>query len=219
MENKVKEGITKVEVYPESINVDGRENGVMWVKVVNTYTEDIDVSSIWDTYNIDTINYPIDPNIVVALKDNEPQLVNYLNVCKKLYESNSPTISKEALDDIPLIYYQYDDLLNSFRDEEDENTRKRKQLELYKMAKTMVDLFKNIKNKVILKMGIFKQAYYNIQKLLYKSSNYSLALNPGTEEKKNLFTESLKVKPKTQQKNEYIPEHTVEKEKDTDKIK
>ena len=188
MENEKR--TTKIVESPEKTYVYGNENGVAWVNVVDTYSTDIN-SSFLETYNINTTKYQIDLTVVEALKDNKAQLQNYLNVCEGLY-THSP-ISVEALNYTPQIYYLYDDLPKSFEDEKDEHARKRKQLELYKIAKAMVDLFKGIKNKVILKMGLLKQAYYNIQKLLYKSSDSTLALNSGTESKKKDYIDSLKV--------------------------
>ena len=189
MENKVEEVI----VNPEDIDVIGEANGVMWVKEVSTYTQDINLNDILNRYNIDnTGDYPIDPNVVVALEDEGTQLASYLRTCQKLYGSKNAKISKEEVENIPTIVYEYNDLPNSFKDEEDDKERRGKQLESYRIAKTMVNLFKSLKNKVILRMGILKQAYYNIQDLLNKNQNSILALNPGIQERKNKFTQSLK---------------------------
>lgn len=122
--------------------------------------------------------YPYDEKIVYALKENGDQLKAYMETCRK---ANYPTKKVDVPDIIPEIEYDLRDLKNWYPEIEDENLRKRKQVNTFKTARETQTIFGD---KVTIKIGILLKAYFSVQELLQnRKKETTKALQSGQDTK------------------------------------
>ena len=178
-------------------------NGIKNIQQINLESQDNEISSIYDKYNLNLIiNYVVDPKIVRALADNKEQLIDYLDTCR---EADNSRQKVEVPDDIPQITYNFTDIKDGFfKDIDDKQLRRSKQLDIYKLAKKMQDFFRR---KVDIIMKWMDKAYYTIQDFLQREQKPVLALNPGTENRRNKWEVGENIKEAI---NEVSRQHSVE---------
>lgn len=178
--------VEKVVISPEGIDVISISNGVNNVTQLSIEDQVNDPQSIFQKYNMETvILYPYDKNIVQALSENEEQLKDYLETCRR---ASYPMKKVDVPETIPEIEYDLRKLKEGFQEVNDEDLRKMKQIEMYKRAK---EVQKMLIGKATLKIGILDRAYFSVQELLQSRHTKSnkLLLNPGsTESRANLRT-------------------------------
>ena len=163
--------IQKILIYEDEISVFSKVDGINSVTQLNSEPEENEIENIFEKYNLsDLIHYPFDLKIVRALTENEEQMKDYLETCRRAKFSNGKAAVPET---IPQITYDLRKLKSNDMDIQ-------KKVEIYKQAKETKEFFRSAKKKVTIQMGIIDKAYMEIQILLNsKFSEKVLTLSAG----------------------------------------
>lgn len=202
--------VEKIVINTEGMDVISVLNGVNNVTQLNLEPQENEVQEIFMEYNLETgVIYHYDEKILRALKENKEQLIDYLETCRK---ANFPAKKVDVPVTIPEMEYDLRNLKNAFQNIEDEDLRKKKQIDLYKKAKEVQNM---LRGKVILKMRILDRAYFSVQEMLQNRNSKStrLLLNPGTAEERMNFRDRLynpEFTKKTDEVSQEYAEQTVE---------
>lgn len=189
------------------INTDGVDvvsviNGVKNITQLGLEPQGNEEQDLFQKYNLSGItNYPFDMKIVRALAENDGQLREYLEVCRKVHNTKEKI---EFPDSIPDIFYDLKQLKAS-------TIEPAMQLKLYKDAKQSLETFKGAKGKVQFSMGVLDRAYYSIQEILQrKNHKYPQALNAGISDSIRNFREELRNSEYTEKTNEVSKEYALQ---------
>lgn len=178
--------IEKIVINTESIDVISNTNGVNNVMQFNLETEGNEAKEIFEKYNLSSLtNYPFDIKVVRALSENEDQLKDYLETCRRANYSKEKV---EIPDSIPEIEYDLRELKDGFTEIEDENLRKSSQIEMYRQAK---ETQSQLRGKVTIKMGLLDRTYFAVQEFL-SNRNKTLALMEGQVETRRSIRDELR---------------------------
>lgn len=181
--------VEKIVINTEGIDVISNINGVNNVTQLNLWPQGDEAKDIFERYNLNSLtNYPFDTRIVRALAESDEQLKDYLETCRRANYSKGKI---EIPDTIPEIEYDLRTLKSGFKEIQDVDLRKTKQLEMYQEARKTQNTFKNAKGKVALKMGVLDKGYFAVQELLSsRNKTQTPALMAGrTETRRNLREE------------------------------
>lgn len=173
--------VEKIVINLESIDVIAIADGVNSVTQLNLNTQENEISSIFEKYNLsDLTNYPFDINIVRALEGNKEQLIDYLQVCRRANYSREKV---ERPENFPEIEYDLRELKKS----EMPTVQK---LEIYKQAKATQNELKKARTNVEIKMSILDKGYFAIQELLQnRNKNQVQALSSGQIQRRSIREE------------------------------
>ncbi len=227
--------IEEIVISPEGIDVissiDDVDGVVYNVTQLSLTEQENEKEEIFEKNNISNIaNYPFDINIVRALSDNDGQLKDYLETCRR---ANYTRGKIEMPDSIPDIIYD----LTNLKKEPEDNVKldKNAQIEMFRRAKETKRL---LNRKAKLRMGILDRAYFTVQEFLQQSKNKKSiqALNAGVVNNKeeepdkfasNEFRETLHsneyteltnaISEKYLKESENINGQTIEKETEQEK--
>lgn len=182
--------IKQIIVDTEAINVITEVDGIRRITQLNLEAEKGEIEEIFKIHNLNSVTiYPYDIKIVRALVDNEEQLKDYMETCRKAHYSEE---SVEVPDTIPEIKYEFKDLKRSFIETENKEIRRIKQVEMYNIAKTTQNMFRGAKGRVVLEIGILDKGYFAVQELLQARNREQVrALNPGKAELRKSLREEL----------------------------
>ena len=177
-------------------------NGVKNITQLGLEPQGNEEQDLFQKYNLSGItNYPFDMKIVRALAENDGQLREYLEVCRKVHNTKEKI---EFPDSIPDIFYDLKQLKAS-------TIEPAMQLKLYKDAKQSLATFKGAKGKVQFSMGILDRAYYSIQEFLQsRNHKYPQALNAGISDSIRNFREELRNSEYTEKTNEVSKEYALQ---------
>ncbi len=205
--------IESIVISTEGIDVISNMNGVNSVTRLSLEEQEDERKAIFEKNNLSNLpNFPFDIKIVRALADNEDQLKDYLETCRRANYSKGKI---EMPDSIPEVVYNLKNLRNGFEDKKNDELRKNSQIELFKTAKETKRL---LSGKVKLKMGVLDKAYFVIQELLQKNKNQKSiqALSSGVagdnKVTNNEFRENLHDDKYTKSTNEVSEKYTMEVE-------
>lgn len=130
--------------------------------------------------------YSYNEKIVYALKENGEQLKAYMETCRK---ASYPTKKVDVPDIIPQIEYDLRDLKNWYTEIDDEDLRKKKQIDIFKEAR---ETQKILGDKVTIKIGMLLKAYFSVQELLQSRKKATIkALPQGANSVESGFRRSL----------------------------
>ncbi len=177
----MEETIEEITINLDGIDVVSTSHGISRLPIIEESTQKDEIDRIFEKYNLDKIIiYNYDIQIVQALENSEEQIRDYLETCKKIYNSNN---NIEIPETIPKIIYDLKDLKNSFLEIEDSNLRIIKQIEKYKVANKTKQMFKKSKGKVEVIIGWKDRVYFTVQEFLKSRNSKKLrALNPGLKQ-------------------------------------
>lgn len=148
--------VEEIIIKADGIDVISNINGVNNVTQLSLESGE-DEQNIFERYNLNTLNnYPFDMRIARALSNNEEQLKDYLDICRRAHYSKGKI---SILDSIPHIEYDLKDLKNSSLSLES-------QLDMYKQANITKEIFKSKKGIAEIKLSLIDKAYYAIQEFL-----------------------------------------------------
>lgn len=203
--------IEKIVISADGIDVISNVNGVNSVTQLNLEGKDNEEREIFEKYNLSSlITYPLDMKIVRALAENEDQLRDYLETCRRSGYSRGKTDIPET---IPQIEYDLKNLKAGFEQIKDEDSRKFKQLKMYQDAKKTQDTFKSSKGRVELKMGILDKAYFAIQELLSERNKAKTqTLSAGKDNIRRSIREELRDETLTEKTNQVSKEFAMQTE-------
>lgn len=160
---KMDETVEKIVINAENIEVITRAEGGSGISLLSLEAQEERTQEIFDRYNLNSVmNYPYDINILRALYNNEEQLREYLDACRKANASKKRIELGEVIPDI-----EYD--LVGLKNSELDTSR---QLEMYRKAKETCRMLGS--KKVKLKMSVIDRAYYTVQKLLQSKNQKAL---------------------------------------------
>lgn len=198
MEKKVEQVI----INTDGVDVVSVINGVKNITQLGLEPQGNEEQDLFQKYNLSGItNYPFDMKIVRALAENDGQLREYLEVCRKVHNTKEKI---DFPDSIPDIFYDLKQLKAS-------TIEPAKQLELYKDAKQSMATFKGAKGKVQFSMGVLDRAYYSIQEFLQsRNHKYPQALNAGISDSIRNFREELRNSEYTEKTNEVSKEYALQ---------
>lgn len=184
--NKVERTIEKVVINEESIDVISNSQGVSSVAQLNLEPQENEVSEIFERNRLNNINnFPFDMKIVRALSENEDQLKDYLETCRRVRFAKG---KQEIPQSIPEIEYDLRKLKES-------DIEIHKQLEMLRQANESKNM---LKGKVRVQMSLMDRAYFAVQKLL-KNRETKTAPMLESGKNRNSLRESLRVDPQEMQ--------------------
>lgn len=160
--------VEKIVINSESIDVISVLDGVNNVTQLNLEPQENEMQDIFLKHNVNTIiNYPFDMRIVRGLAENEEQLKDYLEICRRSLHSKG---KRDIPSSIPKIEYDLRDL------KESDLTLPQK-IEMFKKAKETQSTLGHMAE---LKIGILDRGYFTIQEFLQdKNKKQVQALNSG----------------------------------------
>lgn len=203
--------VEKIVINSEGIDVVSSVEGVNNVVQLNLEPQRDEIQQIFNKYNLEKgVIYHYDEKIIRALSENKEQLVDYLDVCRK---ASYPAKKVKIPESIPEIEYDLRELKTCFSEIEDEDLRKRKQIQMYNKAKEVYSIFKD---KTTLRMGILDRAYFQVQELLQSKNNKTtvLMLKEGENNRKEEFRKNIQVEQLNKISQEKLEKENQQKEEE-----
>lgn len=194
--------VQKIVINSESIDVISVLNGVNNVTQLSLDPQENEMQRIFLEHNVNTIiNYPFDMRIVRGLAENEEQLKDYLETCRRsLYSKGKRDIPSS----IPKIEYD-------LRELKDSDLMLPQKIEMFKKAKETQNILGHMAE---LKIGILDRGYFTIQEFLQdKNKTQVQALNAGMIEDRRNLRKELYNPAYTKQTNTISKEYALQEEK------